>query len=155
MTESSGAGPLSLSEAVSRACPEIAPSTIHEFLERLGEAYAGRRSPEEIALHVRLAAEVGPERPARVHVSPGPRAATTSPIVAVDYFGEFSILCGLLAVHGLSIESGEVHTFRPVRTSARSPRRAAPLAALDQDRRRLPGGSSGRPRRPRRGEDGG
>jgi glutamate-ammonia-ligase adenylyltransferase len=34
-------------------------------------------------------------------------------VVAVDYFGEFAILCGLLAVHGQSIESGEVHTFRP------------------------------------------
>lgn len=128
MTEPSGAGPLPLSEAVSLACPEIALPTIHEFLERLGEAYASGRSPEEVALHVRLAAEVGPVRPARVHVSRGPEGRYDVAIVAVDYFGEFAILCGLLAVHGLSIESGEVHTFGP----------SAPLPVAPGGRRRSP-----------------
>jgi [glutamine synthetase] adenylyltransferase / [glutamine synthetase]-adenylyl-L-tyrosine phosphorylase len=113
MSEQTGQDPLPLAAAVSRACPDVPPATVHEFLERIGESYLSRRSPEEMALHVRLASEVGPERPARVHVSPGAEGRYDVAVVAVDYFGEFSILCGLLAVHGLSIESGEVHTFRP------------------------------------------
>ena len=128
MTEPLGEGTPLLAAAVSRACPEVPTATVLEFLERIGEAYLGRRSPEEIAVHVRLASEVGTERPARVHVSPGPEGRYDVAVVAVDYFGEFSILCGLLAVHGLSIESGEVHTFRP----------AAPLPASPGGRRRSP-----------------
>jgi glutamate-ammonia-ligase adenylyltransferase len=113
MTEPLGQGQLLVAAAVSAVCPEISPATVQEFLERVGEAYVRGRSPEEMALHVRLAAEVGPDRPARIHVSPGPEGRYDVAVVAVDYFGEFAILCGLLAIHGLSIESGEVHTFRP------------------------------------------
>jgi [glutamine synthetase] adenylyltransferase / [glutamine synthetase]-adenylyl-L-tyrosine phosphorylase len=113
MTEPSEEATPSPAAEVLRACPDIAPATVQEFLDRIGEGYLRGRSPEEVALHVRLAAEVGPERPARVHVSPEPEGRYDVAVVAVDHFGEFSILCGLLAVHGLSIESGEVHTFRP------------------------------------------
>jgi glutamate-ammonia-ligase adenylyltransferase len=128
MTEPSDQAAPSLAAEVSRACPEIAPAAVQEFLDRIGETYLDGRSPEEIALHVRLASEVGPERPARVDVSPGPDGRYDVAVVAVDYFGEFSILCGLLAAHGLSIESGEVHTFRPSASPPASPggRRRSP-----------------------------
>jgi glutamate-ammonia-ligase adenylyltransferase len=79
----------------------------------MDEAYLERHRPEEMALHVRLASEVGSERSARVHVAAARDGRYDVVIVALDYFGEFSILCGLIAAHGLSIESGEVHTFRP------------------------------------------
>ena len=112
MTEPYDPGTLPVAEAVSLACPDLPLATVQEFLDRIGGAYAARRSPEEIALHVRLASEVGPERPACFHVSSAPEGRYDVTVVAVDYFGEFAILCGLLAVHGQSIESGEVHTFR-------------------------------------------
>jgi glutamate-ammonia-ligase adenylyltransferase len=128
MTEPSGPDPLPLAEAVSQACPDVPPANVREFLERIGEAYLDSHSPEEIALHVRLASEVGPEQPARIYVSPGPAGRYDVAIVALDYFGEFSLLSGLLAVHGLSIESGEVHTFRPI----------APPPLASSGRRRSP-----------------
>ena len=63
----------------------------------MDEAYLEGRAAGGVALHVRLASEVGPERPARVHVAPVADGRYDVVVVAVDYFGEFSILCGLLA----------------------------------------------------------
>jgi len=109
---------------------------------------AGAFSLSEAALHVLLAAEVGPERPARLHVAPGPDGRYDVSIVAVDYFGEFSILCGLLAVHGLSIESGEVHTFRPAAPSpgpAGARRRSPPSTKIVDRFRVVPRAGHGAP----------
>jgi glutamate-ammonia-ligase adenylyltransferase len=91
----------------------MSPAAVEEFLGRMDESYLGHHSPEEMALHVRLASEVGGERSARVHVAAVAEGRHDVTVVALDYFGEFSILCGLLAARGLSIESGEVHTFSP------------------------------------------
>ena len=115
--------------AVSRVCPEIEPAAIAEFLGRMDEAYLEGHGPDEIALHVRLASEVGSERAARVNVAAVGNGRYDVTVVALDYFGEFSMLCGLLAAHGLSIESGEVHTFCPA---------TAPPSAPGERRRRPP-----------------
>jgi glutamate-ammonia-ligase adenylyltransferase len=115
--------------AVAAVCPEIEPAAIAEFLGRMDEAYLERHGPHEIALHVRLASEVGAERAARVNVAAVGNGRYDVTVVALDYFGEFSMLCGLLAAHGLSIESGEVHTFCPA---------TAPPSAPGERRRRPP-----------------
>jgi glutamate-ammonia-ligase adenylyltransferase len=99
--------------SVARLCPEAAPEDLREFLSRLDAAYWERESADDIASHFRLASTLGRERPARVAVVPRDGGHYDVVVVAFDYFAEFSILCGLLAVHGLNIESGHVHTFAP------------------------------------------
>jgi glutamate-ammonia-ligase adenylyltransferase len=99
-------------EAVRAALGEEreAPPAALEFLGRLDEEYFRRVGPEDAAEHGRMAAELTPDRPARLRVTPREGGRYELAIVAFDYFAEFAILCGLLAAHGLDIESGHVHT---------------------------------------------
>jgi glutamate-ammonia-ligase adenylyltransferase len=141
-------GPPSTSDAVSAICPEISPAIVQEFLERIGDGYVRGRPPEQIALHVRLAAEVGAERPARIQVYSAPEGRYDVAVVALDYFGELSLLCGLLTVHGLNIESGEVHTFRPPAPPVAPPvgrRRSAPSTKIVDVFRVVPRAGRGAP----------
>src|SRR3990172_3969467 len=105
--------PQELVASVARLCPEAGPEDLREFLSRLDAAYWERESADDIASHFRLASTLGRERPARVAVVTRDGGHYDVVVVAFDYFAEFSILCGLLAVHGLNIESGHVHTFAP------------------------------------------
>ena len=88
-------------------------AALDDFLAKVGPAYLARESPEGIARHARLAAELGPGRRARLAVTPLEGGACDVAIVAFDYFAELSLLCGLLAAHGLDIETGHAHTLRP------------------------------------------
>jgi glutamate-ammonia-ligase adenylyltransferase len=101
--------------SVARLCPEAGPEDLREFLSRLDAEYWERESPDDIASHFRLASTLGRERPARVAVVTRDGGRYDVVVVAFDYFAEFSIVCGLLAVHGLNIESGHVHTFAPAK----------------------------------------
>ena len=76
----------------------------------MGPDYAARHSSAEIALHLALAAELGPSRPARVKVRDGPGGRLDVTIVGLDFFAEFALVCGLLAAASLDIESGHVDT---------------------------------------------
>ena len=105
--------PEELVASVARLCPEVGPEAVRDFLSRLDSEYWERESAADIASHFRLASTLGRERPARVAVVTRDGGRYDVVVVAFDYFAEFSIVCGLLAVHGLNIESGHVHTFTP------------------------------------------
>src|SRR5262249_3978573 len=81
------------------------------FLAGLDRLYFSRGAPESVAAHVRMAAGLGPSCPARVAVTPRDDGRYDVAVVAFDYFAILSVLCGLLAVHRLSIESGHAHTL--------------------------------------------
>lgn len=98
------------------------PPAALEFLGQLDSEYFARVFPEDAARHALLAAELGAERPARVSVEPRAEGRYDIAVVALDYFSEFAILCGVLAGHGLDIESGHVHTGAPLPASPALPR---------------------------------
>jgi glutamate-ammonia-ligase adenylyltransferase len=79
----------------------------------MGPAYAARHRPKEVGLHLRLAQEASPARPARVSVNAAPGGRLDVTVVGLDFFAEFALLCGALAARGLDIESGQVHTSAP------------------------------------------
>ena len=122
-------------KALARGGPPPDPAVLDEFVAGLDPAYFAQESPEDVAAHVRMAAELGPARPARLRVSPREGGRYDVAVVAFDYFAEFSVLCGLLAGHRLSIESGHVHTLVPAAAPPPSPARPR-------------FGPRGRPRRP-------
>jgi glutamate-ammonia-ligase adenylyltransferase len=99
--------------ALAGAGSAVALGVLDEFVAHLDPGYFAESAPEDVAGHVRMAAELGPTRPARLAVTPRPEGRYDVSVVAYDYFAEFSLLCGLLAAHRLSIESGHVHTFGP------------------------------------------
>jgi glutamate-ammonia-ligase adenylyltransferase len=88
---------------------DVPPAAL-EFLGRLDSEYFVRVFPEDAARHALLATELSSERPARVSSEPRGEGRYDLAVVALDYFSEFAILCGILAAHGLDIESGHVHT---------------------------------------------
>ena len=117
--------------AIDRTGPPVDPGVLHEFVTRLDTTYFDQVLPEDVAAHVRMAAELSATVPARLRVTPREAGGYDVTVVAFDHFGVFALICGLLAANGLSIESGHVHTF----TSAPSP---APRTPRRTDRRPRP-----------------
>lgn len=97
--------------ALARVSPGLDPRALDEFVACLDPAYFTQEAPEDVASHVVMAAQLTTARPARVGVTPREAGRYDVAVVAFDYFGELSILCGLLAAHRLDIHSGHIHTF--------------------------------------------
>jgi glutamate-ammonia-ligase adenylyltransferase len=129
-------------EEISQHRARMSPS----YVERFGEA--------EIKRHAALSGQLGPERLAVVVVDAHPmtRPAWEVTIVAYDFPGELSLICGLLYIYGLDIVKGDVFTYEPQaapagdgqgaaaaaggRRRANRARRAASAAAPAPDTRR-------------------
>ena len=82
--------PAELLESLARLCPEVGREEARAFLSHLDADYWEREKPEDVAAHLRLAASLSPERPARVRVSPREGGRFDVAVVAFDYFGEFA-----------------------------------------------------------------
>jgi len=83
-------------------------------LERLDVSYRQVFDRQEIELHSTLAAALGRDTLVEVRAVPIDGGYWRVTIVAFDYPGELSLICGLLFVHGLSIQDGHVFTYEPV-----------------------------------------
>jgi [glutamine synthetase] adenylyltransferase / [glutamine synthetase]-adenylyl-L-tyrosine phosphorylase len=143
--------PAKLVEDVCRFDPGLDPQGVEEFLSGMDEGYVAGQAPGDVALHVRMSASLDPTATAVVRVVPRPEGTFDVVVVAYDYFAEFSLLCGLLAAHGLAIESGRVHTLAaPPRPPEPRRRRtghgsAAPSRKIVDVFRVAPGRSGGAP----------
>ena len=96
------------------ASPFNPQSEIARHLARLSPSYAATFSRAEIAFHAELAARLNDRNPVELaaeHIEEGYWRVT---IVAHDYLGELSLICGLLFAHGLSIVDGHVYTYEAV-----------------------------------------
>lgn len=130
--------PKLLRAALAPLCAGVPDSALDDFLSRMDPEYFARERLERVAEHVRMAAELAPERPARLRLTPGADGLHELAVVAYDFFAEFAIVCGLLTAHGLDIVSGHVHTFAaappapPQRRGARRrPAAPAPRKIVD------------------------
>ena len=92
-----------------------------DFLSRMGEEHLVRHTPEELALHVRLASELGAAHPLRVNATPAPGGRLDVTVVGFDFFSAFALLCGVLAARGLEIEAGRASTQAPREAPASRP----------------------------------
>ncbi len=70
-------------------------------------------TPAEIQFHNRLAERLNAQNLAEVNVSPRENGRWRVTIVGYDYFGELSLICGLMVAHGLNILAGDVFTSEP------------------------------------------
>jgi [glutamine synthetase] adenylyltransferase / [glutamine synthetase]-adenylyl-L-tyrosine phosphorylase len=116
--------------------PALPLPEVEKHLERMDASYTGIFSPAEIHRHVDLAAELDENCLARVEALPLKEGQWQVTVVAYDYPGELSILCGLLFVYGLNILDGNAFTYEPLEndslppeTQQANPRRRNPLTS--------------------------
>jgi [glutamine synthetase] adenylyltransferase / [glutamine synthetase]-adenylyl-L-tyrosine phosphorylase len=124
-------------EEVARALPEggVAAAALH--LGRLPARYAECFAPGEIASHIRLLAELGPDAPLRLVVRPTDGGGTECTVLAFDHRALFSLLCGVLSSLGMDVASGEAFTTSGSGLAAKPRRRVhAPAPAVPVPGRR-------------------
>jgi glutamate-ammonia-ligase adenylyltransferase len=95
-------------EATSPPAPEV-----NRHLARMDPSYQSVFGDQEIRLHASLAENLDVEHLAEVRAAPMDGGQWRVTVVAYDYPGELSLICGLLFVHGFSIHDGNVFTYEP------------------------------------------
>src|SRR5262245_20218436 len=97
----------------------------------MDEDYFTTFSPEDVATHIRMSADLDSEH--RVHVRVIPRGTGDKEfdivIVGFDYLSEFSMFCGLLSAFGLDIRAGNIYSFARSQ-AARSPRKIVDMFSV-------------------------
>ena len=100
--------------------PHVSPpqsDRIRHHLERMVPDYAASFSHREIGHHTELAARLTQSHLVEVEAKRVPSVETPDAwrvtVVGYDYPGELSVICGLLAAYGWSIQDGQVFTYEP------------------------------------------
>jgi glutamate-ammonia-ligase adenylyltransferase len=95
--------------------PQFIPSQadISRHIERLGESYTEAFEPQQIERHAALAQRLDTDNQVEVDAEPVGDGNWRVTIVAYDYPGELSLICGLLFAYGFSILDGNVFTYEP------------------------------------------
>jgi len=119
-------------------CAGVDDDVLRDFVTRMDPDYFDLFTPDEIAHHIRLAAQLDLDHPCQVAVTDRADGVLDVAVVAYDYFSEFATLCGLLSAYGLDIREGRIYTFaegpvqgvlvKPVSPFHRPPRGRAGLS---------------------------
>jgi glutamate-ammonia-ligase adenylyltransferase len=94
--------------------PVFDPTRQH--LARMDKSYAAAFSAEEIRHHAALAEVLDDEHLVQVEAEPDEGGLWKVTVIAYDYLGELSLICGLMFVYGLDIQAGEIFTYETVET---------------------------------------
>jgi glutamate-ammonia-ligase adenylyltransferase len=117
------------------------PTDVRRHVARMAPSYRAVFSDEEIRRHAELAERLGAENLVEVDAVPLADGFWRVTVVAYDYPGELSLICGLLFAYGLSIRDGHVFTYEPLeegsRTPSASPSAAQRSRAHGEDRRKI------------------
>ncbi|MCX6068880.1 MAG: glutamine synthetase adenylyltransferase, partial [Chloroflexi bacterium] len=134
--------------------PATAEST-RQHLAHMDASYAAAFSAVEIERHATLAEQLNDEQLVHVDAIPGDNGRWQVSVIAYDYLGELSLICGLMFVYGPDIQSGEVFTYetveKPAAESASAPRGRSGTRKWIPPKTSDPSGSTAR-RRPELGE---
>lgn len=93
--------------------PSLFDSDHSAHISRMDRSYPETFSDDEIRRHAELVEQLSDERLVAMDAAPLENDAWRITIVAYDYFGELSIICGLLFVYGLNIIDGNIFTYEP------------------------------------------
>ncbi len=100
--------------------PESPSPIVRQHISRMDTSYIEVFSPDEIARHAVLAQKVTIKEPVVVDVISLDEETWRVTVVAYDYPGELSVICGLLFVHGFDISDGYAFTYEPIDQPANS-----------------------------------
>ncbi|MGQ9584382.1 MAG: glutamine synthetase adenylyltransferase [Anaerolineae bacterium] len=100
-------------KAAPAAIPYPAPG-VQNHVERMDPSYAATFSEQDIQRHAALAGTLDEDHLVRVDAAPLDDGRWRVTIIAYDYPGELSLICGLLFLYGLTICDGHVFTYEPL-----------------------------------------
>lgn len=95
-------------------------------LARMSPSYATTFTEEEIKHHAALAERLDDENLVEVDAVSLPDGHWRVTIIAYDFLGELSLICGLLFVYGFNIHEGQIFTYEPLSPPAGAPHISAP-----------------------------
>ena len=99
------------------------PPEVHRHVDRMAPSYTERFRPEEISHHATMANQLSPAELVQVEAVPLPDGSWQVTIVAYDFPGELSLICGLMFVYGMNIYTGDAFTYEPVSPGEPKPTR--------------------------------
>ena len=88
-------------------------SPLTRHIERMDPSYITTFSDDEIQRHASLADCLDGDHLVEVEANLMEDGRWRVTIVAFDYLGELSLICGLMFVYGMNIHGGEVFTYEP------------------------------------------
>lgn len=92
---------------------EPVPPDVRRHLARMDPSYASAFSPDEIRQHVVLAELLDDDHPVQIDAVQLDDGRWRVTIIAFDYPGELTLICGLLFAYGFSINDGNAFTYQP------------------------------------------
>jgi glutamate-ammonia-ligase adenylyltransferase len=95
------------------AASDPVEAQFRQHLARMSPSYAETFSDREIRRHADLASRLSEGNPVEVRAEASEDGSWRVTVVAYDYLGELSAICGLLFSHGFSIVDGQVFTYEP------------------------------------------
>jgi glutamate-ammonia-ligase adenylyltransferase len=93
-------------------CQQCDPQVAREHVQRLEPDYFARFDINQVARHVQGLAQLSRDRPAEVMIEPGESGTVACTVLAWDYPSVFSLIAGVLAGMGFSIDEGEIFTYQ-------------------------------------------
>ena len=103
---------------------------LHRHLDRMAPTYSETFQSEEIARHAAMAGQLSKDQLLQVDAIPLENGLWRITIVAYDFPGELSVICGLMFVYGLNIINGAAFTYEPLAESSPRSIRAAAAAGV-------------------------
>ena len=98
---------------------QLAEAQLRQHLARMAPSYAEVFSDQEIRRHADLASRLSDSNPVEVRAERIGETLWRVTIVAFDYLGELSAICGLLFADGFNIVAGQVFTYEGETAGAR------------------------------------
>lgn len=110
-------------ETLKKLCPEVDNTLIQEHLERLQERYFEQFTLEEMCEHLRSLSGVSTKNVVNVLLKSRDKNTLECTVCAFDYPFLFSLITGVLAAMGFSIQTGKIFTYKKADVN-RAPRRS-------------------------------
>ncbi|MGH7493146.1 MAG: ACT domain-containing protein [bacterium] len=98
------------------------------LLSQMDASYTALFGDDQIQRHVEMAERLSDRNLVEVEAIAMEQQKWRLTIVGYDYVGELSLICGLLFVHGLNIEDGQIFSYEPPADLSRAEKRANHLS---------------------------
>ena len=102
----------SLLQTLQAACPNIEPSVVQDFAQRMDPDYFQQFKTNVVVDHLKLTQQLTPDRQCALQFHKSTKNTFQLTLVAYDYFSEFATICGVLSSYGLNIREAFIFTYK-------------------------------------------